>query len=87
MHCSSVKLRFLTPKVKETLSKNNHPKIPNRSLSELDYVEWLLDNGYGMKAYDIIKPISTQFNETYDEHAYAILKRDQETYGIPRTYR
>jgi len=87
MHCSSIKLRFLTPKVRDELGTSKHPKLPNSSLSKLDYVEWLLDNGYGLKAFDIINPIAEQFNEPYDEHAYAILTREQETYGVPRTYR
>ena len=87
MRCELIRIRYLTPKVMSSLDKEPHPKLPDTELTKLNYVEWLLDHSYDVKALAIIAPISAIYNEPYDEHAYAILKREQENYGVPKTYR
>jgi hypothetical protein len=87
MRCQLISMRYLTPKVRLYLDKEDHPKLPDSTLTKLNYVEWLLSHGYHVKALAIIAPISAIYNEPYDEHAYAILEREQENYGVPNTYR
>ena len=87
MYCEMVRIRYCTPKVVESLSSKPHPKIESDELTEWNYVDWLLNHGYSTKALAILAPLQTIFNEPYDEHAYGILKREHEDYGVPRTYR
>ena len=87
MHCEAVRIRYCTPQVVENLKSKPHPKIQSDELTEWDYVDWLLSHGYDSKAMAILAPLSTIYNESYDEHAYAIITREQENYGVPSTYR
>jgi len=87
MHCEAIRIRYCTPQVVENLKSKPHPKIQSDDLTEWDYVDWLLNHGYNAKAMAILAPITAIYNESYDEHAYAIITREQENYGVPATYR
>ena len=87
MQCELVKMSQLTPKVRHDLYNEPHPKITNSDLTKLDYVYWLLDNGHPLLASQVMEPYSSKQQESYDTHAYELLKRKQEDYGVPRTYR
>jgi hypothetical protein len=87
MQCQLVSLQHLTPKVMVDLDQEPHPKIANSKLTKLDYVEWLLANRYHFKAWQVLQPYSSKYQEPFDKEAYAKIQREHEDYGVPRTYR
>ena len=87
MFCELLRIKYCTPQVVENLKAKPHPKIEAEGYTEWGYVDWLLGHGYGTKALTILAPLQALYNEPYDEHAYRILERERENYGVPNTYR